>query len=354
MGAKDELPSALLIHADPAHPLPPWADRFVARERARGIRVLAVQKGAFYAPPPPPPADPDRLLAREGLPEPTRKVPPPRYGWDALALWGPAFRNCLPSGAKSVPTGSPVLDGMVQDRGSGLKAFRSEARLQASRLLGVMPGTPLGMVAMRLHAHWWPEDRVNALLVAMITALQERGLQPIIRPDLEDGPDALRIYREAMLMVHQERKPIMLSRSLRNRLQPAQWLAAMNATVTQGDTDGILAAALGTSVVVVVTPDAPYHPDPIGTQGHYRVIREPLSYVGRSLAAALQPIQGKEHDPEAFREFAAWADGQAAENIANAVLEIAMLKRKKKKRTQAAETKAEAEPSAHEPAGSRV
>ena len=54
-------PDLLLVHADPGHRLPDWAQTQVDRERARGALVLAVQRGAFM-PPSTPPEDPDRVL----------------------------------------------------------------------------------------------------------------------------------------------------------------------------------------------------------------------------------------------------------------------------------------------------
>lgn len=315
----------LLIHADPAHALPAWAAHHVAALRQRGTRILAVQRGAFYGSPPPPPLDPDLLLARGGWQpddgQPAR--PLSRMPWDNLALWGPAFKSGLPAGSRSVVTGSPVLETLA-----GQTVARHAARMDVARVLGTHPGKPPAIVAFKLHAHWWPEERVHALLCAVLEAVRERNLHPVILPHEDDGADAWRIYRATIATLELDSHSLLTPRVWR-RLDLATWLTGSGAVITQGGTLGILGAALGTPALAIVPPDTAYYPDPVDIGGHYRVLREPLSYVRAGLEAALEELGREAHDPTAFRQHAARGPG-AAEEIARVALDMVARRRKGK------------------------
>ncbi len=333
MAGIDRTVEVLLVHADPAHELTGWAASYVASQRQRGTRVLAVQRGAFYGPPPPPPLDPDLILARGGWrPDNEESDPPsrPRSPWDHLALWGPAFKTGLPNGSRCAITGSPYLEAFLSaaPETAGTRPTKHAARMEVSRLLGVHPGKAPALVAFKLHGHWWPEERVHALLTAVLQAIRERNLHPVIVPDALDGPDALRIYRAALVAAEIETHTVLTPRQWR-RLDLATWLIGAGAVITQGGTEGVLAAALGTPALAVVPPDSNFHPHPVAIGGHYRVVGEPLSYVRAGVESSLAAVGKEAPDPEPFRQHAARGTG-AAEEIARIALDLVVRRRKGK------------------------
>lgn len=316
----------LLVHADPGHDLAPWAAAYAAALRQRGTRILAVQRGAFYGAPPLPPLDPDLILARGGWrPDESPDDPPGhvRMPWDNLALWGPAFKSCLPARARCVATGSPVLESLF-----GGATMRHAARMEVSRLLGVHPGKASAFLAFRLHAHWWPEERVYAMLCGVLEAVKDRNLHPVILPHEQDGADAQRIYRAALATSEVESHTMLTPRQWR-RLEPATWLSGAGAVITQGGTEGILAAALGTPALAVVPPDTAYDVAPVDIGGHCRVVREPLSYIRAGVLEALEDLGREAHDPSAFRQHAARGEGATAE-VARVALDMVVRRRKGK------------------------
>jgi hypothetical protein len=101
----------------------------------------------------------------------------------------------------------------------------------------------------------------------------------------------------------------------------------MGAVITQGGTNGVLAAALGTPVVVVAPPDTPFYPEPIAGDQHYRTVREPLAFVREGVAKTLAALAIHPHDGAKFRERAALAT-DTADLIARAALDLTYRRKK--------------------------
>ncbi|MBM3260607.1 MAG: hypothetical protein FJY99_12810 [Candidatus Sericytochromatia bacterium] len=305
-------PDLLLVHADPGHPLPDWAQTQVDRERARGALVLAVQRGCFH-PPAHATVDPDRVV--EG------QVPPPSalpaaHTWDAIAIWGEGFREALPPGSRAVVTGSLALEELlaaVDAEGDGLPALHKELRFKmaqaVNRALGLAPRSPIALLHLGLKPHWWPEARIQTLMVTILTALRDKGLQPVVWPTPGEDATVARLYREAATGIVPTGLPVLKPRVL-SSLPLGTWLLGSRMLLTGGHTPGLQAAALGVPALALVPPDAPYTPDFLHTTGH-PVLRDPLAYLGESLATQVATLLETPPDPLPFRDFLARMDGGA-------------------------------------------
>ncbi|MBM3266982.1 MAG: hypothetical protein FJZ01_04965 [Candidatus Sericytochromatia bacterium] len=336
----------LLVHADPWHPLAGWAAAAAGAVRERGGRILAIQRGAFYGDPPPPSLDPDYLLAR-GATTPDASEGDrshARMPWDGIALWGPAFAPSLPPGARHTIAGSPVLERIVRGElaSQSPRMARHAARMEVTRVLGLHPSAIPVMIATKLHGHWWPEDRVAALLAGIVEGVRKQGLEPFVVPHPRDGAEALRVYRDVLVEAKVER-PVVVSPRHWRKLEPGAWYLGVGAVVSQGGAEGVLAAALGTPALAVVPPDTPYWAAPVAVpDGHYRVVRDPLAYVRDGVDAGLAALSGKPHDPLSFREHAIRAEG-AAEQVARAALDLTHRRRKARPTRTAAESRPQVE-----------
>lgn len=307
-GPPGRSPRVVLVHADPAHPLTAWAASHAARERSRGARILAVQRGVFHCPPP---GSPDE-----------------RAPWDAIAVWGPAFGEALPEGTFALPLGSPSLERLLEkiegpstahpdDRLRELARWRSQARAQVRRELGLLAGRRPILVAFRLKGHWWPQDRLMGLAEMAIEAVFEAGHVPVLRPDPLDGSQGPRFAREVAERC--ERAPHVLSPGQWKTLDRKVWLAGMAAIVAQGGEDGVLGAALGTPSISVLPPDSPIWVDPLVVRGLYQVVKDPFSFVRSGVLQALEETVGRGVDPAQFRAKAFMDEGKAAQRLAQAL-----------------------------------
>jgi hypothetical protein len=341
----------LLIHADPGHALPGWAERFVAGARERGSRIVAVQRGPFYGPPPPPSVDPDLLLASADQAESGNDCDgsaADRPLWDTLAIWGPAYRRFLPRGARHTLSGAPFLEAMDGARSTGgdpRRSTRHAARMEVARITGLHPSAVPALIAVKLHGHWWPAERVAALLGGIVEGIRERGMHPIVLAHPADGADAQSLYREVLEGAKIER-PVILSQRHWRQIEQVEWLSGVGAVITQGGAEGVLAAALGTPALCVCPPDTPYWPDPLVVAGGpYRAVRDPLAYVREGVAKGLEALAGGPHDPTAFREQSCRADN-AADQVARAALDLTHRRRKAKPTRMPAEAHAVSGPEA--------
>ncbi len=324
----------LLVHADPWHPLPGWAASLATTVRERGGRIMAVQRGAFYGSPPPPSLDPDYLLSRgvgAAQEPPDGRRTQGRMPWDSIALWGPAFAHGLAPGSRHAIAGSPYFEGLARGEmaAQSSRMARHTGRMEVTRVLGMHPSALPVLIALKLHGHWWPEDRVAALLAAIVEGVREKGMNPIVLPHAEDGAEAIRVYREVLAEARVERPVVLTARQWR-KLDAATWLLGFAAAITQGGSEGILAAALGTPALAVAPPDTPFWPNPVVVEdGPYRTVRDPLAYVREGVEKGLEALAGKPQDPAAFQEHALRAEG-AAEAIARAALDLTHRRRKAK------------------------
>jgi hypothetical protein len=220
---------------------------------------------------------------------------------------------------------------------------RHAARLEVTRVLGMHPSALPVLIALKLHGHWWPEDRVAALLAGVVEGVRKKGMNPIVLPHAEDGAEAIRLYREVLAEAKVER-PIVLTTRQWRKLDAATWLLGFAAAITQGGTEGIMAAALGTPALAVAPPDTPFWPNPVAVEGGpCRLVRDPLAYVREGVEKGLEALAGKPQDPAAFQEHALRAEG-AAEQIARAALDLTHRRRKSKPTRTATEARPAAEP----------